>query len=218
MPESDTSRFLITDDPSPKQESKGFFGGIKDAISNASEKAQKHRICAGCETKMSTYEFAAKMGKCAKCALQDTGLLSDQDEEFIFSQAGTYKGGLPDHIEQGKRNGFVFVYSSCLYFFDDVVHWNVPFTKIKSAELDTYQLGGTRAAFAGIGAIALKQVRNTLVVTFFDHEDTERSVRFQIHGSLTIPGEEEKANEFSEPSASVQISLCKNRCFRFIIR
>lgn len=172
-----------------------LLGGIRDAVADVTHNAQERRKCTICGARMTMYEQAAKMGKCAKCALLDTGLVSDAKEGFMFAQAATYKGGLIDYVEQGKRNGFAYIYARNLYFFDDKIRWSLPFQQIIRTELESFQIGGARAVLAGINAVALQQVRNTLAVTFLDG-GVEHTARFQIHGAATIPGEGVKAQEF----------------------
>ena len=97
--------------------------------------------------------------------------------------------------EQKTKSGFAFVYEDCFCFFDANIRWKVRYGQIIKAELDLFQPSGLRAVMAGRNALALRMVRNNVAVAFLDSDGVERTVKFQIDGALSIPGEEIKATE-----------------------
>ncbi len=42
----------------------------------------------------------------------------------------------------------------------------------------------------------MSKTKNILSITYLDNKNIEINAKFQIHGCLTIPGEEKKATEF----------------------
>lgn len=82
-------------------------------------------------------------------------------------------------------------------FIDDQVSWLASHNKIIKAELDFFQVRGTRAFLGGANMTrTLQEVKNTVAITYMDDENIERTIKFQIHGAATIPGEGIKAQEF----------------------
>ena len=51
-------------------------------------------------------------------------------------------------------------------------------------------------SYDAVQSNALQEVKNTIAITYPDQEDIERTVKLQIHGATTIPGEGVKAQEF----------------------
>lgn len=185
----------------------GFFGSIQNAVTQAAENiqnsianaqanAQANRECNGCGGVMTMFEQTSKLGSCAKCALVEVELIDDAEKGFVFSQAATYKGGLPDVPEEGKQHGIAAIYEDGFYFRDVNISLRIPHERIQRVDQETFQLGGVRAMLAGINAMTLQNVRNTLAFHFLDDDGVEQAARFQINGAMTIPGEQVKANEF----------------------
>jgi len=169
---------------------------VQSSISNAQANAKANRECNGCGVTMTILEQTSKLGSCAKCALVEVDLIDGAEKGFVFFQAATYKGGLPDVPEEGKHHGVALIYEDGFYFRDQNISLRIPYDRIQRVDQETFQLGGVRAMFAGIHAMTLQNVRNTLVFHFLDDDGVEQAARFQINGAVTIPGEQVKASEF----------------------
>jgi len=176
-------------------EKKSFFGRLKEAAAKSGKRASSFNKCSDCGAKMTMFEVAAKMGKCSRCAAKGIGLVRPDSGEFVFSQSASYRGGLSGFPGQGKKAGFAVVFENCFCFFDNQVRWAVPYEKILRADLDFFQPSGLRAVLAGTSAIMMQRVRNNVAITYLADEGTEYTAKLQIHGALSIPGEEAKASE-----------------------
>ena len=119
------------------------------------------------------------------------------NEQVVFYQMATYKGGVRGYPNASQNSGFAFVLDHSFAFYDNQVLWKVAYERIIEAKLDFFQMGGVRGFLAsGDVGRQLQQTKNTLELCYLDDENTERSAKFQIHGAMTIAGEAEKAMEF----------------------
>lgn len=152
--------------------------------------------CSSCAKKLSLTEQAEKMGQCAVCILGEKGLLPT-NEEVVFWRAASHRGGLKGHPSESKSSGFGFVLTDSFAFYDREITCRIPHERVLGAELRNFQASGFRAVFAG-GDVGrqLQQVKNYVAITYIDEAGSERTASFQIHGALSIPGEEIKATEF----------------------
>lgn len=127
----------------------------------------------------------------------DKKSLLDPDEQVLFYQAATYRGGVRGYPNSAQSSGFAFVLDHYFVFYDKDISFKISYEKVIDAQLDFFQLGGVRGMLA-LGDVGrqLQQTKNILDLRYIDEEDTERSAKFQINGALTIPGEAEKAAEF----------------------
>lgn len=137
---------------------------------------------------------------CGKCNLATKGLLN-RNEQVLFYQSASYKGGIKGYVDNAEENykqsGFAFVLAHYFAFYNNTISWKIPYKSISEAKLDFFQIGGVRG-FLALGDVGrqLQQTKNILELTYFDNEGVERNARFQIHGALSIGGEEVKAREF----------------------
>lgn len=119
------------------------------------------------------------------------------NENIIFQQTATYKGGMPGYPKISEDCGIAFVLNNSFVFYDREIKFKLFFNEIKEVKLDFYQMSEARGFWAfGDGGRQLQQTKNTINLYYFDNKNVERSVNFQIHGAITIPGEEVKAREF----------------------
>jgi hypothetical protein len=125
-----------------------------------------------------------------------SGLL-DANEEVVFSQIATYRGGVRGYPNSAQSSGLAFVLDHSFVFYDKDMSFKVLYEAVIEAKLDFFELGGVRG-FLALGDVGrqLQQTKNTLELSYLDGDNTERSAKFQINGALTIPGEAEKAREF----------------------
>ena len=123
--------------------------------------------------------------------------LQTNHNKIVFQQSASYRGGIPDYPSSADKPGRLYVLENAIIFQDEQIGWNTPYNQVLKAELDLYQLPASRAFLAGGDqARMLQQVKNTVAITYLDQENIERTVKIQIHGALTIPGEAGKAQEF----------------------
>jgi hypothetical protein len=104
---------------------------------------------------------------------------------------------LKGHPSESKSHGFGFVLTESFAFYDREATCRIPHGRILGADLRTFQPSGFRAVLAG-GDVGrqLQQVKNYVAITYVDEVGSERTASFQIHGALSIPGEEIRATEF----------------------
>jgi hypothetical protein len=123
--------------------------------------------------------------------------LQTNQDKVVFQQLASYRGGLPGYPSSTDKPGRAYILGDSIIFHDEQISWHIAYNKVIGAELDFFQLRGSRAFFAGgnVGRM-LQEVKNTVAVTYLDTENIERTVKFQIHGAATIPGEGVKAQEF----------------------
>jgi len=123
--------------------------------------------------------------------------LLDPNEQVLFYQAATYRGGVRGFPNSAQSSGFAFVLEHYFVFYDKDISFKISYEKVIDAQLDFFQLGGVRGMLA-LGDVGrqLQQTKNILDLRYIDEEGTERSAKFQINGALTIPGEAEKAAKF----------------------
>lgn len=151
--------------------------------------------CEVCGCKLTIMEQAQKTKSCAKCEIISKGLINSE-EEILFYQSASYKGGIQGFPSESPKNGFAFVLKSGFAFFDKSITYKVPYKSIQDVQLENFKMSGTRAVFAGVNARMLQETKNILAISYSDQENINRVVRFQIHGAMTIPGEAIKAQEF----------------------
>jgi hypothetical protein len=129
------------------------------------------------------------------CALQNTGLLAE-NEKPTFIQSASYQEGLPDHPQESDNPGRVYITDHNIYFVDSKIIWKCEWTSVLDVGLDNFRPSGFRAVMAGgANARMLQQVKNNIAITFVDEHGTQWTSKFQVHGALSIPGEERKATE-----------------------
>jgi len=125
-------------------------------------------------------------------------LLSD-GEKITFHQSATYKGGILGYPQQSGLSGIAFILSNSFVFYDKAISWKFPYENVIEVKLDSPQLVsdyGFLALAAGEFTSIIKEKNNTLEIIYFDNERTERSVKFDIEGALTIQGNAARATEF----------------------
>ena len=123
--------------------------------------------------------------------------LLDFNENIIFQQTATYKGGIPRYPKASEDSGIAFILDNSFVFYDQQIQFKLSFKQILDAKLDFFQMSGVRGFLAfGDGGRQLQQTKNTIELNFIDDNKIERSAKFQIHGAFTISGEEVKAREF----------------------
>ncbi len=129
--------------------------------------------------------------------LKDKNILTE-NEKVIFCQFATYKGGILGYPEPIEKVGNIFILSHKLAFYDEKKSWKLAYKKIIDTKLEFFKLEGIRSLLAVDESQRqeLQRTKNILSITYLDNKNIERNAKFQIHGSLTIPGEERKATEF----------------------
>jgi Short C-terminal domain len=133
--------------------------------------------------------------KISQCRLLD--YIKSNQNKIIVQQNASYRGGYPGFPKSADKYGIAYILAESVAFIDDQVSWLVSHNKIIKAELDFFQVRGTRAFLGGANMTrTLQEVKNTVAVTYVDDENVERIIKFQIHGAATIPGEGVKAQEF----------------------
>jgi hypothetical protein len=140
-------------------------------------------------------EQGSKSGTCGKCELAARGLL-DSNEQVLFHQGASYRGGLQGYPNAAKKNGFAFVFDNSFAFYDNDIAWKIPYERVTEVSLDSFKPSGTRAVLAGVNARMLQEIQNIIALSYLDDDSIERIAKFQIHGALSIPGEAAKAGEF----------------------
>lgn len=167
----------------------GFL--FKPALDNY----DKSRSCSKCGCNIPISDAGTTIGFCAICALQNSGLLAANDEP-AFIQLASYREGLPEHPQESDNPGRIYIAAENIYFVDSKVVWKCGWTSVQEVGLDYFKPSGFRAVMAG-GATArmLQQVKNNVAITYHDDHGTQWTAKFQVHGALSIPGEERKATE-----------------------
>lgn len=134
--------------------------------------------------------------KLQRGSLESKGLIS-VNEQVVFYQMATYRGGVRGYPNSAQSSGFAFVLNHSFVFYDEDMSFKVLYERVIEAKLDFFQLGGVRG-FLAAGDVGrqLQQTKNILELSYVDDENTERSAKFQMNGALTIPGEAQKAVEF----------------------
>lgn len=128
--------------------------------------------------------------------IKQKGLI-DVNEQVVFYQTATYKGGVRGYPNASQNPGVAFVLDHSFAFYDNQVLCKLAYERIIEVKLDFFEMGGVRGFLAsGDVGRQLQQTKNTLELCYLDDQNTERSARFQINGALTIAGEAEKAREF----------------------
>lgn len=185
-----------------------FADKAKDKAKAMSDEAKARSICTTCNLKMNMMEMTAKTGLCAKCTILQDGLL-DVGEGIDFVQAASYREGHQAFPNETKKHGFLFVCQNHIVFRDQAMKWKVVWDDISSITLDKFKPSGMRAVLAGANARMLQEVKNYFCVTYID--SAEWTVKFQIHGALSIPGEGEKAAEVLGYTNKYKPRFGKNR-------
>jgi hypothetical protein len=123
--------------------------------------------------------------------------LLQANENIIFQQTATYKGGISGYPKASEDPGVAFILENAFIFYNYEIQFKLLFKNIIEAKLDYFQMSGARGIWAfGDKGRQLQQTKNTIELNFIDDKSIERSAKFQIHGAFTIPGEEVKAREF----------------------
>jgi len=123
--------------------------------------------------------------------------LLSSNEQIIFHQMASYRGGVKGYPNSSKNAGLAYVLDQSFVFHDSLIAFKLPHDRIIEAKLDFFQMGGTRGFLAsGDVGRQLQQTKNTLDLYYLDEEGTERNAKFQIHGAATIYGEAGRATEF----------------------
>jgi Short C-terminal domain len=123
--------------------------------------------------------------------------LLQANENIIFQQTATYKGGISGYPKASEDPGVAFILDNAFIFYNYEIQFKLLFKNIIEAKLDFFQMSEARGIWAfGDGGRQLQQTKNTIELNFIDDKSIERSTKFQIHGALSIPGEEVKAREF----------------------
>jgi Short C-terminal domain len=136
-----------------------------------------------------------EQAKISQCRLLD--YIKSNQNKIVAQQNASYRGGYPGFPKSADKYGIAYILDESVAFIDDQVSWLVSHNKIIKAELDFFQVRGTRAFLGGANMTrTLQEVKNTVAVTYVDDENVERIIKFQIHGAATIPGEGVKAQEF----------------------
>ncbi len=124
--------------------------------------------------------------------------LAESNEQIIFYQSASYRGGIKGYPNQGNFCGYAFVLDGYFVFYDNEISWKLPYNKLIEAKLDCFQMEEGRALRALLSDTGrqLQETKNIVELHYLDIEGIERDARFQIHGASTIPGEAVKAREF----------------------
>lgn len=118
-------------------------------------------------------------------------------DRILVEQPVSYRGGISKIPYSADKAGICFIFDDRIIFYDDSIALEILFNKLLTAELDYFQLRGSRAFFAGSHTSRmLQEVKNTVAITYLDDNDKKQTVKLQIHGALSIPGEAIKAAEF----------------------
>ena len=118
-------------------------------------------------------------------------------DRIQVEQPVSYRGGISKIPYSADKAGICFIFDDRIIFYDDCIALEILFNKLLTAELDYFQLRGSRAVFAGSHTSRmLQEVKNTVAITYLDDNDKKQTVKLQIHGALSIPGEAIKAAEF----------------------
>lgn len=182
-------------------------GGNVQTISFSCIKTDNHKdilesiIHSGCAVVPELDEYREQsqvkieQAKISQCRLLD--YIKSNQNKIIAQQNASYRGGYPGFPKSADKYGIAYILAETVAFIDDQVSWLVSHNKIIKAELDFFQVRGTRAFLGGANMTrTLQEVKNTVAVTYLDDENVERIIKFQIHGAATIPGEGVKAQEF----------------------
>ena len=118
------------------------------------------------------------------------------NEEVVFNQWATYRGGVAGYPSAASSYGMAVVLSKSFAFYDNQVTVKIPYANVLEIKLDNFQVGAVRGVLAsGAVALQLQQTQNILCIRYKDEKGVEREARFQVNGSATIPGEAERARE-----------------------
>jgi Short C-terminal domain len=151
-------------------------------------------IHGGCTITPELDEFM-KQSKINQSRLLD--YIKSNQNKIAAQQNASYRGGYPGFPKSSEKYGIAYVLDESVAFIDDQISCIIFHNKIIRAELDFFQVSGTRAFLGGANMTrALQEVKNTVAMTYLDDEKVERTIKFQIHGAATIPGEGVKAQEF----------------------
>jgi Short C-terminal domain len=127
--------------------------------------------------------------------LSAKGLLAT-NEKIVFNQWATYQCGVTGHPSASTSYGMAVVLNKSFAFYDKQLSAKIPYSRILEITLENFQVGAIRGALAaGAVALQLQQTRNILSIRYKDDKGIERDAKFQINGSLTIPGEADRARE-----------------------
>ena len=154
-----------------------------------------HAVAPDLEERLEQLKAKTEQLKISQCQLLD--YIKSNQNKIIIQQNASYRGGYPGFPKSADKHGIAYILDESVTFIDDQVSWLVSHSKIIKAELDFFQVGGTRAFLGGANMTrTLQEVKNTVAVTYLDDENVEHTIKFQIHGAATIPGEGVKAQEF----------------------
>lgn len=119
------------------------------------------------------------------------------NEKIMFNQWATYRGGITGYPNAATFHGMAVVLNKSFAFYDKQMTAKIPHTDILEVKLENFQVGAVRGILtAGAVALQLQQTQNILSIRYKDEKGVERDARFQINGSMTIPGEAARAREF----------------------
>jgi hypothetical protein len=118
-------------------------------------------------------------------------------ERVVFNQWATYQGGIAGYPNSASLYGMAVVLNKSFAFYDKQMTVKILYVNVLEVKLENFQVGAIRGALAaGAVALQLQQTQNILSIRYRDEKGVERDARFQINGSVTIPGEAERAREF----------------------
>jgi hypothetical protein len=119
------------------------------------------------------------------------------NEKVMFNQWATYRGGVTGHPKAATFYGMAVVLDKSFAFYDKQMTAKIPYANILEVKLENFQVGAVRGILAaGAVALQLQQTQNILSIRYRDEKGVERDAKFQINGSMTIPGEAARAREF----------------------
>lgn len=123
--------------------------------------------------------------------------LDKNKQQIIFQQKASYRGGILGYPTSADKPGIAYILNDSIIFYDNFISIRVYYNRIIDAQLDFFELRGSRAILAGgNNARMLQEIKNNIAITYLDQDDNERTFKLQIHGAATIPGEAVKAQEF----------------------
>jgi len=120
-----------------------------------------------------------------------------EDENVVFEQAASYRGGLKGYPARLEKVGMAYLTKNALIFIQDILKCKPMYSNIMDVTLDNFQIEDHRSLLLdGDTARQLQNVKNIVNIKYLDGDSVERDVKFQIHGALMVQGEEIKAREF----------------------
>lgn len=118
-----------------------------------------------------------------------------EDENVVFEQAASYRGGLKGYPARLEKVGMAYLTKNALIFIQDILKCKLMYSNIMDVTLDNFQIEDHRSLLLdGDTARQLQNVKNIVNIKYLDEDSVERDVKFQIHGALMVQGEEIKVN------------------------